>query len=185
MYQGLPLMITINIIVVVRIIARPVHQVSRSLLDSSPQQPPQWGPPLSGWRPSRQAWWSTWWASVNLHSTQAPLFSSRHLHDKNHLDGWFEGDVVHLSFTRSFPLMDPGPSTDNPSGPSEILKRFHEAANAFRKVDYQWKYIGGTQVLPFGGPRVPQLTIHLVWFGMLIVNISFTLMDLGNHWQSL
>ena len=83
---------------------------------------------------------------------------------KIHLDGWFEGDVVHLSFTRSFPLMDPGPSIDNPSGPSgkEILMRFHEATNAFRKVDYQWKYIGGTQVLPFGGPRVPQLTIHLV-----------------------
>ena len=79
MYQGLPLMITINIIivVVVRIIARPVHQVSRSLLDSSPGQPPQWGPPLSGWRPSRQAWWSTWWASFQLH-----FFSSRHLHGK-------------------------------------------------------------------------------------------------------
>ena len=81
---------------------------------------------------------------------------------KNNLDGWFEGDVVHLSFTRSFPLMDPGPSIDNSSGPSEILKRFHEVTNASRKVDYQWKYIGGTQVLSLmdQGPSMDNPSTH-------------------------
>ena len=69
-------------------------------------------------------WWLVlgWCGGLQFHSHhhQHHHHYRCRCHDQSHLDGWFEGVVVHFSFTLSFPLMDPGPSTDNPSGPSDL-----------------------------------------------------------------